>query len=75
MSRNLFQKGKGKGKVRPAARALDWEENQDYQEYEDYPDDDQDQDQYHQEDTEVDEPYEDGWWNNEADGQEQPDDQ
>ena len=46
-SRNLFQKGKGKGnnKVRPAARAIEWEDNPDYQDYADYPDEDQDQDQ------------------------------
>ena len=74
-SRNLVQKGKGKGKVRPAARALDWGEAQDYQDYEDNPDDDQDQDQDHQEDSEVNESYEDGWFNNEEDEQEQLEDQ
>ena len=45
VSRNLFQQGKGKGNIRPAARALDWEDNPDYQDYEDYPDEYQNQDQ------------------------------
>ena len=71
--KDWFRKGRGKGKVRPVARALDWDGDQDYPDHEDYPDDDQDQEQDPPEDAEGDEPYDDdGWFNQGPDEQEQP---
>ena len=52
-------KSKAKSRSRPAARALDWE---DYDNNEDYPGEDQDQEQDPPDETEGDEPYDENWY-------------